>query len=344
MTRRMDQRGREDLDATEDDQILLLAINCPACRHDLRGSPGPRCPECGARFDRQVLLWNSHGVAAGVPGHGAFLQWGQIDWRIADIDRIDEKDFAVRCSACRGPLSGGDERLTCGNCGQLHARRRLLYDQHGPRPFHSFQRPGPVMAPDEIVQTPSGPATPMADPEGPLLPLVCEGCGYDLRASPGPVCPECGQPFDRAERLWEEHGIPPPARPADPWGEVDWRDADVSRIDARRFPVACPNCEAPLSGPDETLICDGCRELASRRRLLWEQHGPEAFRMPVNGALPQETDVPRRPPITVKALSCIFLAIAVVHAVASGAEKMTLTLAAVLLAAATCAVVFWALG
>lgn len=28
---------------------------------------------------------------------------------------------------------------------------------------------------------------------------ICVGCGYDLRASPGPRCPECGYPFNPAE-------------------------------------------------------------------------------------------------------------------------------------------------
>ena len=27
-----------------------------------------------------------------------------------------------------------------------------------------------------------------------VTPLVCAACGYDLRASPGPSCPECGAP------------------------------------------------------------------------------------------------------------------------------------------------------
>jgi hypothetical protein len=30
---------------------------------------------------------------------------------------------------------------------------------------------------------------------------VCMGCGYSLRASPGPRCPECGRPFDDRVRI-----------------------------------------------------------------------------------------------------------------------------------------------
>lgn len=32
-----------------------------------------------------------------------------------------------------------------------------------------------------------------------LSPETCGGCGYDLRASPGPVCPECGWTFSKTE-------------------------------------------------------------------------------------------------------------------------------------------------
>ena len=29
-----------------------------------------------------------------------------------------------------------------------------------------------------------------------IRPATCFGCGYDLRATPGDACPECGQPID----------------------------------------------------------------------------------------------------------------------------------------------------
>src|SRR5207249_4977689 len=36
--------------------------------------------------------------------------------------------------------------------------------------------------------------------------LICLGCGYDLRASPGPDCPECGWHFGDQANLQMELG------------------------------------------------------------------------------------------------------------------------------------------
>ncbi len=57
------------------------------------------------------------------------------DWTEADVSRISETEFPVRCGRCDCALFGLGERGRCPECGQGFSRRERLWETHGPEAF-----------------------------------------------------------------------------------------------------------------------------------------------------------------------------------------------------------------
>ena len=119
--------------------------------------------------------------------------------------------------------------------------------------------------------------------DGRAFPVTCPRCGFDLRATGGSICSECGTTFDKPELLWDTYGedalagVADACDEADEWDDVDWWTTDLQRIRGRDFPVSCPACQTRIVADDDILVCPSCKETRSRRLLLWLQYGPDAF-------------------------------------------------------------------